>query len=182
MRPEKAPQREGEPESLGTSEIQQGSLWFYRLCHAAQSQEESAQRCALAWGGPAPCCRCCTNVLAIWLGSKPRFIPGPELRSGQDQNEGPFRETGTRIRGVWVCSSSVVEAPCVGSQGQDCLNVPALIILDIEPLGPKKTNLHCILTMCFRGHCAGPWAPASLSLTPYPVLKEPCYASVFLHL
>lgn len=48
------------------------------------------------------------------------FLPGPELTEGQDQNEGPFRETETRIRGGWVCSSSTGGAPAPVT-GQDCL-------------------------------------------------------------
>lgn len=81
------------------------------------------------------------------------YIPCREIRGGKDQNEGPFRETGTGIREAGVCPSPLGEALGARSQGQDYLTIPPApdsIILNIEPLGPKKT----ILSIWFRGyHC-----------------------------
>lgn len=91
------------------------SVQLHRIRKRARQRSLNSE--GLAWH-----CTCCTSVSATGLGSKPRFLPHPEIRGGQEQSEGPLRETGTRIRGGWGSLSSLWEAPNARSQGQDGLN------------------------------------------------------------
>ena len=68
----------------------------------------------------------------------PAAASHPEIRGGQEQSEGPLRETGIGITGGWGSRCSMWEAPKARSQGQDCLNITPLLHYETLNLGARR--------------------------------------------